>query len=74
MKKEVRRLSHGELVQMSVAQQNADAANPTPVTPRLSHGELVQLAVAKQNETAAKLEPVDENSNKYLNKISIHFL
>ena len=56
---------------MSVAQQNADAANPTPVTPRLSHGELVQLAVAKQNETAAKLEPVDENSNKYLNQIPL---
>ena len=66
MKKEVRRLSHGELVQMSVAAEN-EAKQTQPIT-RLSHGELVQLAIAKQNEA------VNENSTKYLNMMPLEEL
>lgn len=70
MKREVKRLSHGELVQMSVAQQNA-TATPASTHARLSHGELVQLAIAKQNEGASNPAPVDENSTKYLNMMPL---
>ena len=63
MKKEVRRLSHGELVQLSVAKGNEQPR-------RLSHGELVQLAAAKQNEEASKTT-VNENSTKYLNMMPL---
>ena len=67
MKKEVRRLSHGELVQMSVAAQNGAAIKPEPVSSRrISHGELVQMSVAAQNSAQA-----DVNSTKYLNQMPL---
>ena len=65
--KEVRRLSHGELVQMSIAAQNEAKAESKQIR-RLSHGELAQMSVAAQN--AAKQAP-NVDSTKYLNKTPV---
>ena len=65
--KEVRRLSHGELVQMSIAAQNEAKAEPKQIR-RLSHGELAQMSVAAQN--GAKQAP-NADSTKYLNKTPV---